>query len=202
VRGVLGPPRPLVSAVRSRYSLATIRSKRRRTKSEGRILDAHGPRIKVYELQGDLKFSAVEVIIREIVEASADLTVAIVDLGRVTQIDPAAGHMLADLVHSLAVLGKHLFFTHVQSHPQFRRFLEEVTSRNEGTRLTTFLDLDLALEWCETPLITQYVPAYDALAIMPLADHDLCQGLKEADVDYLEEVVARERFNPGDLVIR
>ena len=99
------PPRPLVSAVRSRYSLATIRSKRRRTKSEGRILDAHGARIKVYELQGDLRFSAVEVIIREIVEASADLTVAIVDLRRVTQIDPPAGHMLIELVRSLAVLG-------------------------------------------------------------------------------------------------
>ena len=28
-----------------------------------------------------------------------------------------------------------------------------MTSRDEGTRVTTFLDLDLALEWCETLLI-------------------------------------------------
>jgi glutaminase len=198
----LHPPRPSVSAGRSQYSLATVRSKRHRTESEGRILDAHGTRIKVYELQGDLRFSAVEVIIREIVEASADLTVAIVDLRRGTPIDPAAGHMLVELVRSLGVLDKHLFFTHVQSHPQFRRFLEEVKSRDAGTRVTTFLDLDPALEWCETFLITQFAPAHGALAVVRLSDHHLCQGLNEADVAYLEEVMARERFNPGDLIIR
>ena len=156
----------------------------------------------MYELQGDLRFSAVEVIIREIVEASADLTVAIVDLRRVTQIDRPTGHMLVELVRSIAVLGKHLYFTHVQRHPQFRRFLEEVTSRDEGTRVTTFLDLDLALEWCETFLITEYAPAHESLAVVRLADHHLCRGLKEADVACLEEVAARERFNPGDLIIR
>jgi hypothetical protein len=108
--------------------------------------------------------------------------------------------MLVELVRSLGELGKHLFFTHVQGHPQFRRFLEEVKSRDEGTRVTTFLDL--AVEWCETFLITRFAPAHEALAVVRLADHHLCQGLKEADVAYLEEVMARERFNPGDLIIR
>ena len=53
-------PRSAVSVVCSRYSLATIRSKRRRMTSEGQLLDTQGHRVKVYELQGDLRFSAVE----------------------------------------------------------------------------------------------------------------------------------------------
>jgi glutaminase len=136
------------------------------------------------------------------VKASTDLTAAIVDLRRVTQIDSTAGHMLVELVCNLAAHGKHLDFTHVQSHSRFRRFLEEVMSREDGTRVTTFLDLDLALEWCETRLIAEYAPAHKSLGVLRLADHHLSQGLQEADVAYLETVVTRERFNPGDLIIQ
>jgi CRP-like cAMP-binding protein len=62
--------------------------------------------------------------------------------------------------------------------------------------------LDLALEWCETRLITEHAPAHESPAIACLADHHPCKDLKEADVAYLESVVAREHFKTGDLIIR
>jgi glutaminase A len=129
-------------------------------------------------------------------------SIRIIDLKRVTQIDPAASHMLVELVRSLAGHGKQLFFTHAQNHPRFRRFLEEAMSWDAGTRVTTFRELDFALEWCESRLIAEYAPAHQSLQGMRLADNQLCKRLKEADVAHLQSVVGRERFNAGDLIIR
>jgi len=198
----LHPPRSAVSVVCSRYNLAAIRSKRRRTASEGQLLDTQGHRVKVYELQGDLRFSAVEVIVREIIKASEALIVAIIDLKRVLYIDPAASRILLKLVRTFAAHGKQLFFTHVQSHPKFRRFLEEAMSFDEDAKVITFPELDPALEWCETQLIVKYGLEHESPRLASLSEHQLCKGLKEADVAYLERLVERERFNSGDLIIR
>jgi len=198
----LHPPRSSVSVVWSRYSLATIRSKRRRTISEGQLLDTQGHRVKVYELQGDLRFSAVEVIIREIIKASEALIIAIIDLKRVIYIDPAASRILLQLVRTFAVHGKQLLFTHIQNHPKFRRFLEEAMSFDGDVRVFTFPELDPALEWCEARLIAKYSLEHESPRLISLSEHQLCKDLKKADVAHLESLVERERFNSGDLIIR
>lgn len=198
----LHPPRSSVSVIHSQYSLSTVRSKRRRTDSEEQILDAHGHTVNVYELQGDLRFSAVEVVVRKIIRASATLMFAIIDLKRVTQIDSTASRILAELVRTFAAHGKQLLFSHLQNHPRFRRFLEETASLDEQARATMFAELDLALEWCETKLIAQHKEGSTPRGVAPLAQHQLCQGLQETDVAYLESLMERECFNPAELIIR
>jgi glutaminase len=198
----LHPPRSSVSVLHSQYSLQTVRSKRRRTESEKQILDAYGNTVNVYELQGDLRFSTVEVVVRKIIRASATLMFAIIDLKRVTHIDLTASRILAELVRTFAAHGKHLLFSRLQSHPRFRRFLEEMASLDAQTRVTTFAELDLALEWCETKLIAQYKVGSAPRELVPLSQHQLCQGLQETDVAYLASLMDRECFNTADLIIR
>jgi glutaminase len=198
----LHPPRSALSVLRSRYSLATVRSKRRRPHSEEQILTAHGHFVKMYELQGDLSFAAVEIVVREIIRGSEALTLVIIDLKRVMQIGPAAQRMLVELVRTLATHDKQLLFTQVQGHPRFRRLLEEAVSLDETPRVLTFSELDRALEWCETRLIARHRPEPEVIGFRRLVDHQLCRGLQEADVAYLEGIVAPERFNTGDLIIR
>ena len=198
----LHPPRPLVSVIRSRYSLTTIRSKRRRTTSEGQLLDTQGHRVKVYELQGDLKFSAVEVIVREIIQESEVLIVAIIDLKRVIHIDPAASRILLQLVRTLAAHGKQLLFTYGQNHPKFRRFLAEARSDDEDAKVITFPELDPALEWCEVQLLIKYGLEHESPRLADLSEHQLCKGLKESDIAYLQSLVEREHFNSGDFILR
>jgi glutaminase len=198
----LHPPRPSVSVIRSRYSLATIRSKRRRTMNEGQILDSQGHRVKVYELQGDLKFSAVEVVVREITQASESLLVAIIDLKRVIHIDPAASQILLQLLRTFAAHGKQILFAHAQSHSKFRRFLDESVNADEEAKVLLFPTLDPALERCETRLIRTSGLEHAPPTLAGLSEHQLCQGLKEIDVAHLESLVERERFNSGDLIIR
>ena len=198
----LHPPRSSVSVVCSRYSLATIRSKRRRMTREGQLLDIQGHSVKVYELQGDLRFSAVEVIVREIIKASETLMVAIIDLKRVMHIDSAASRTLVKLVRTLAAHGKQLLFTHVQNHPRFRRFLEESMSFNDEAKVITFPELDPALEWCEARLIVKYGLEHELPRLVSLSEHQFCKDLKKTDVAYLESLVERERFNSSDLIIQ
>lgn len=195
----LHPPRSSTSVIHSRYSLATMRSKRRRTNSERQILDAYGNTVKIYELQGDLRFSTVEVIIREIIKASAALTVALIDLKRVTQIDQTASQMLIELVRDFAVHGKHALFSQLHNHPRFRRLLEEAASVDENVRVTIFAELDLALEWCENKLIGH--DTVEFFGSLPLAENQLCKGLHQADVAYLKSIMQREHFHPAELII-
>lgn len=56
----LQPPRAATGAVRARYTLAEVRSKRQRSRAEVQTLDAHGHHAAVIELQGDLRFSTLE----------------------------------------------------------------------------------------------------------------------------------------------
>jgi len=198
----LHPPRSAMSVIRSRYNLATMRSKRRRTKSEKQTLDAHGHTVKVYELQGDLRFSTAEVVVREIIKASATMTFALIDLKRVTQIDQTASRMFVELERTLARHGECLLFSQLHLHPRFRRFLEETASNEEYLRVTIFPELDRALEWCENKLIASRHPASLTFGRLPLSDHQLCKGLRQTDIAYLESIMARKSFHPMELIIR
>ena len=55
----LQPPRTAQTTVRARYTLATKRSKRRRSPVESRRLDEQGASVAVFELQGDLRFATL-----------------------------------------------------------------------------------------------------------------------------------------------
>ena len=198
----LHPPRSSMSVLHSQYTLSTVRSKRRRLESEKQILDAHGNTVKVYEIQGDLRFSTVEVIVRKIIRASASVKCAIIDLKRVTQIDATAIRILGELVRTFAAHGKQLLFSHLQRHPRFRRFLEETASLDEQARTTPFAELDLALEWCEAKLIAHHEGGAAPREGAPLAQQQLCQGLQETDVAYLTSLMERECFNTAELIVR
>ena len=86
--------------MRARYTLASKRSKRRRSSAESRLLDEQGATLAVFELQGDLRFATLEPVLREIDLAGDALRFAVLDFKRVIHVDEAATRMLAALVAS------------------------------------------------------------------------------------------------------
>ncbi|MGH7410105.1 MAG: glutaminase A, partial [Candidatus Methylomirabilis sp.] len=104
------------SAIRAQYSLAGVRSKRRRPEREEEILREFGKCVWVYELQGDFLLPAMEAVVRRIVEHSAVLDVAVLDLKRVTQIGEPAARILVDLVRRLQERDKQLVLVSGQGH--------------------------------------------------------------------------------------
>jgi glutaminase len=198
-------PRSSRSAIRAQYDVSKIRSKRLRSERDSEILDKSGTRAKVYELQGDLVFSTVEVTVRRIVDVSDSLDIAVIDFKRVTNIEDSSAQILLELIRTLGICGKHLLLVSLQQrHSKFVRFLQEqlTSDDQERTWLRIFPDMDIALEWCENRLIAGQRPDDSSLVSVTLAEHDLCRGLAPEAVAFLETLLKSRRYEPGELIVR
>ena len=151
----LQPPRASAATLRACYTLASVRSKRRRAPAQARILDEQGHRARVFELQGDLRFATLEPVLRQIVDAGTTLLFAVLDFKRVSNADPAATRMLASLVDGCAERGQQVVLTRVRRGGLLADFGSQVHPR--GARAVTFQpQLDLGLEWCERALLERF----------------------------------------------
>ncbi|MDN3920250.1 glutaminase A [Roseateles violae] len=196
----LQPPRPAVMALRARYTLAGVRSKRRRPPEQERRLEQQGDRAIVYELQGDLRFATLEPVLRDIAGAGAELRFAVLDFKRVGHADAAAVRMLEGLVNDFAAQGRHLVLTRVRRGGLLAGFGAELDPRS-APAVSFQPQLDLGLEWCERGLLDG---AGAAAAQHPreLAEQGLCAGLAAEDIEHLRARLQLLRFEPGALIVR
>ena len=145
------------SVFRGRYTLAEVRSKRRRPEAERAVLREAGRGARVYELQGDLFFPAIEAVVRDIVERGDELVIALLDFRRVSAVGGSAARILFDLATSLHARGQALVFASCERHGKLLRFLdEERHAAGAAWRLLLHAELDDAMEWCENELIAAH----------------------------------------------
>jgi glutaminase len=195
-------PRPARGALRARYDLAGVRSKRQRAPAAEAALRERGPRASVYELQGDVAFAAVEAATRQILADAGEAEIAIVELRRVTRVAPGAGLLFAGLLRELAAHGRRLVLANAQRHPRLVRQLEEGLGPEEHWRLAVFPSLDAALEWAEDQLLAQLrTPSADE-GPLPLAAHPICRGLSPEQVERFEKLLEPMRFAAGETIVR
>lgn len=197
----LRAPRAARSAIRARYDVAAVRSKRVRTERERELLQDVGHRARVCELHGDLGFAALESAAWHIVATSADLAFVVVDLKRVTAIDDAAARSLLDLLIALSEHDKRVVFVIGQSQSHFGRYLAEQLSDAQREWLVTFPETDAALEWCEDRLLAPSAASARPVAIA-LVDHQLCRGLGADAVAELQRRLGQRRFRAGEPIVR
>lgn len=197
----LSPVRVADSVIRSRRSLATLRSRRRRPAAETKVLDEHGNRVWIYEVQGVVGFVAAEIIAREASTHAEPGSFVILDLKRVAEVDRAASHILFELQRGLDAMGTRLVYSNAQKLPRLLRRLEESSAQQAGLRLLSFPELDRALDWCELQLLTGHPKVADA-GPAGLAGQQLCEGLSAEDLALLESLVTRESFAKGQFVFR
>ncbi len=189
------------SVFRGRYSLAEVRSKRRRPEAERNLLREAGRGVRIYELQGDLLFAAIEAVVSEIVERADDLAIAVLDLKRVTAVGGPAARILFDLIGSMHARGQLLVLASCEKHGRLLRYLDEQRhSSGAEWRLMRLPDLDGAIEWCENELIA----AHDGPSgppVVALADNDLCRHLGPVELAVLEPLLAHRRYAPGEYIV-
>jgi len=196
-------PRSSRATIRAQYTLAHVRSKRVRDEDDSQLLDADGARVRVYELQGDLTFAAVEALVQRIVDAADGTDQVVIDVGRVTGVDECARRLLCDLGSTLTGAGRSLAIASAQFQSRLLRALEEQVAGREGDgRLRAFADLDQALEWCEDRLLAARRCRTTGTRLVALAEHDACQGLGGTELAHLEPILERRSFPAGALVVR
>jgi glutaminase len=195
--------RPQRSAIRASWTLAQISSKRRRSQTERSALAARGDRARVYELQGDLVFAAVEAVVRAIVAAGPSLGYAVLDLRRVARVGPPASRVLLDLVRTLSPQGRKVVLVTGPEHARLIRHLEEARARGEHEGCVfTFSDLDAALEWCEKRLLAEAGPGLVAAPEpVPLGEHEVCVGLTPDEITVLQGMMERRRFAAAEVML-
>src|SRR5262249_53067653 len=139
------------SAIRRAYTGAELTSHRVRPREASAALAARGRCIRVYEMQGDLSFGAVEALLRDLMEDGSHAEFGLLDLERVTDLGDAAGDLLSSLARRLAETDRRLAFTHWRSEYADRldRARTAGQPKAEPPHYLTFPDVDLALEWCE-----------------------------------------------------
>jgi glutaminase len=85
------------SAIRDSHDVAEVPSAIQRPEADRLVLEEHGHKARIYELQGDLLFSGVESVVREVCEAGADLEFLAADVRRVTDVADVSRRLLVDL---------------------------------------------------------------------------------------------------------
>ena len=196
----LQPPRPSVATVRARYTLAALRSKRSRPVAESRVLDAHGSRAVVFELQGDLRFATLEPVLRAIVDADAALDFAVLDFKRVSHVDGGATRMLARLASCCAARGQQLVLSRVRRGDMLAGLGGELAP--QAVRSVTFQPhLDAALEYCERGLLARHAAPPPAATAVSLAEHRLCTGLSADDLAHLQSRLVLRQHESGTLIV-
>jgi glutaminase len=195
-------PRPARATLRARYDLRGVRSKRQRTPVEEALLTEVGAQARVYELQGDVAFAAIEACMRQILEDAGDAAIAILDLKRVTRVAGGAATLLMGLLRELAAHDKRLVLVSAQRHPRLVRRLEEGLGPEEHWQLVAFASLDPALEWAEDQLLARGGARADAPGPLPLAAHPICRGLSPEQVEAFEKLLEPMRFATAETILR
>lgn len=170
--------------VRRSYRADAIRSKRRRSHAEEKILNRHGSTICVFELQGTLFFATMERVLRRITEEMNSFSYLVLDLKRVLQIDECSATLLSQTNDMLKPLRKTLLLTHLPAH------CVDLFS-DAGQVNSPFADIDTALEWCEDRLLQQEQPellSYRSVRTMESQTHQKLQSASSGGREFPPDV--------------
>ncbi len=183
------------SAIRATYDITRSPSGIRRTDELAVVLEEHGHRATVIELNGDLLFAGAGSMVREISGLDDDVEHVILDLRRVDEVADVSLRMLADVRQSLSDSGREL-----------------VLIDGEGTLAETFKDVDrevptfqtrsAAVEWSENQLIAKYGYELQTPGIVKAIDSPVLSPLSTDDAQTLEAMMEPKDYDAGDVIRR
>lgn len=180
------------AVLRARYDATTRRSTRERSREESALLDRHGRRIQLCELQGDLLFGGTEYLSRELSGVPADVRFVILDFKRVLSLSRAAASFLQTAAADFAARGVALILTRVDH-------LEEAGALLEATpTLASAATTDDALRRCEDALLERGAP----VPVDDLQGFDFFAELDADELAMLTPTLAEVTLEPATALFR
>jgi len=187
------------SVIRAKYDTTTITSRRSRTKEEFDVLYKHGGKIKIYELAGDLIFSAVDYVTESILKVLPETTYVILDFKRVTSARLAACYLIAALTRIIKENGKFIYITN--SDYQFARLLKRYLDKTSFEEILMYLDNDIAIESCESSLISQYINPRKTSDKVLLSSQLLLHDFSSTELAHLKQLMIKRSFEKGAYIV-
>ena len=197
---LVGSARPSASVIRRRGDVARRHSKRLRRESQRAHLVARGADAVLLELQGDVSFMAAEAISRNVLGGARPWAL-VLDLQRVTHIDPLIAPLLADIASRVRDQGgPGVCWSASGALSAGLDAVDAALIIRGAAPLRRFGELDAAIEWCEDELLAELEPD-DAPAVVPLEAHEITAGLTDDEVARLSSVLDARHWEPGELVV-
>lgn len=178
------------------------RSLRIRSAAARELQEKYGKEIVIFEAEGVLFFGSVERLIQRIEMAASIVSLIIIDLRRVSDIDATASRLLCQLAKRYRDRGCHLLLSHL---PPERRLHEQLLLRSVAVEIPTkhwFADLDAALEYAENLLLVRHGFSDLALNKIELEKSDLMAGLTSPEIAELMTYLRPHRLLAGDHLFR
>jgi glutaminase len=185
---LITPGEQLAPSIRSSYSLGELGSKRVRHGDERAALLRDRERTAIFELQGELGFTALEAVSRVVTQRDEPPDLVVLDLRRVSRADQGGIDFVAALASFLDARGGCL----AVAHPELLGLLPEPA--------IGFADLDAALEWCEDELLHR-LGARRSDEGAALDEHELLRGLDEPELERLAPMLGVVFAEAGSLVV-
>lgn len=186
--------------IRAHATLVRRRSKRIRSPRDQSRLASDGASSHVIELQGDVGFAAIEAVMRVLgpLEAVHDL---VVDLARVTWLDPAVAPLLADLVVTLAGPGDgRLCWADGDACEPTLDAVDLLVQAAGVAAPGRAAEVDAALEWCEERLLARGdEPVWDGIDV---DTHPVLAGLSAEALTALRPALEARTWAPGEMIVR
>ncbi|MEN9479609.1 MAG: hypothetical protein RLZZ298_1004 [Pseudomonadota bacterium] len=174
------------------------RSLRIRSAAARQLQEKYGKEIVVFEAEGVLFFGSVERLIQRIEMAAAIVSLIIIDLRRVSDIDATACRLLRQMARRYRDRGCHLLLSHL---PPERRLHEQLLLRSVAVEIPAkywFADLDAALEYAEDLLLVRHGFSDTALSKIDLDKSDLMTGLTALEISQVMIYLRPHRLLAGD----
>lgn len=196
---VMSPTRRPQPPVRALHSCADSRSRRMRPEAEQRVLEEHGDRVRVVELQGEISFAAGELISSVVLDGVESIEYVILDFMAVRGVDPVVVPILSDLVDSLELSGGELLFSDSDRQPDFAEALDRHRETRGLKKVRDFPDLDMAIEWTEDRILERHGDLPDN-GEMPLAEHGATIGMDPGQLERLTALLERREYPAGSKI--
>ncbi len=187
--------------MRLKFTAAEFNSSRLRTPEETRVLRDTGRRVCVWQLQGNLTFTTAEVVVRDMVENFESVDYFILDFKRVISLNESACHLFYGFLEKLAVRGKRMLFTNVQTVSLLRRFMRVKLGERFTEGFQTYDDNDLALEWCENRLLETHLPGRSVDAPVAPETFEAFSSLTPEELLIVTKLLKRRSFKAGETII-
>ena len=165
-----------------------------RTSDDRGLLDQHGTQIAIIEADGPLFFGTADSIADEIENLSIKANLLIIDLKRVTDIDPTGARSLLQSSRRLVTKRKQLLIS--GASPHFENFLTSMGLEKLVPKQNWHDDLDQAMEDAENRLLLRLggLSRHQALS---LAETALVAGLNGNEIEILGGFLLKKECGPN-----
>ncbi|MEO0963634.1 MAG: glutaminase A [Planctomycetota bacterium] len=192
---------PSHTFIRNRYSGKNVRSRRQRNSVQTQTLDRLGEKVGVWELQGYLPVYGAELVIRDVLANSRDMTHVVFDLRRITGVQQSSAMMLARFAVDATEHGRAVVFAHAEPHAAMTQAIDAAFGSLPQRPARVCADTDAAIEWCEDRLLDESL-CQRPVSLASIEQFDLLNALTAEELDVMRHLLEERYAAPGEYLMR